>query len=316
MSFRIANRAALDREMIRVIRAQVAEAAKKAGGQKLPLTERIHVARSSCKKVRAALRLIRRHDPGLYQRENACFRDAARMLAHYRDDDVMISCLEDLEASKPLPPAVRKFFAAEQAGLEAKRKVEHSDAGTLGPDLDQFVRHMHTALRRLARHKLDRIAFRVVTDGYAETYRKARRAMPAPRSTAAAQFHEWRKWTKMCGYQSRLLRDAWPAVMKARSKAYAELGDVLGAEHDLTVLREFLKTRVNSAEDQAPESIGLRLVDERRRELRRRAIELGRRLFADKPRATGKHLKLFWNATLATGKSPIEPHEIVAGASD
>ncbi len=296
MAFKIAHRAALDRELMRVIRWQVAEAVRKAGSRKLSGTDRVHVARTSCKKVRAALRLIRFHEPELYARENGWFRDSARQLARFRDADVMIACLEDLGAAKSLAPSTRQFFAAEQAHIEEQRRAEHAGTGLLKSELNRFTRRMRTAARRLEGRALAGLTFKVLADGYVATYRKARRAMPSSPAAADARFHEWRKWTKMCGYQGRLLRDAWPAVMKAWTLEYAELGDVLGTEHDLSVLRQHLMDQVGPGSDLVSAAAALRVVENRRRELRRRAIALGQRLFAHKPRAAGRHLALLWKS--------------------
>ncbi len=306
MSFRIATCAAPGGEIVRIIRFLAKDAARKAGSEKHPPSERIHVARSSCKKMRAALLLIRRYDARFYKRENAWLRNAARRLARYRDDDVMIARLQDLSAGRPVPPSVRKFFSAQRSQLEARREVDHSSTGTLGQELHRFVQTMRVVSRRLPRHALHGLRFKDVTAGYVATYRKAREAMPSSGTAADPRFHEWRKWTKMCGHQSRLLRGAWPAVMKARSKAYTELGDVLGAEHDLTVLHDFLKEHGGTSGPAAAKTAGLMRVAERRRKLREQAIVLGRRLFADKPRVAGEHLTLFWKASLATGKCPVE----------
>jgi len=294
MSFKIAHDAELDREIVRVIRWQAAEAARKAGAKKLNLTERVHVARTACKKVRAVLRLVREHDGVFYERENEWFRDSAQQLASYRDFDVMIDSVKGLQDTKPLAPTLRSFLVAEQERLETRRREEHAGTGSLGDEMERFVRRMRIATHRLARRRLGGLTFKAVVDGFVATYQKARHTMPPEGTKAAEKFHEWRKGTKMCGYQSRLLRDAWPAVMKAQAEAYSELGDILGKEHDLAMLGEHLMDRVGPESDAAAATSVLRLVEMKRDELHRRALSLGSRLFAEKPGAVGRHLELFW----------------------
>ena len=59
--------------------------------------EAVHEARKDMKKLRALLRLARGElGRQTYDRENACFRDAARELAGQRDADVMLETLDRL----------------------------------------------------------------------------------------------------------------------------------------------------------------------------------------------------------------------------
>src|SRR6185312_13653266 len=101
MDFQLDCRAPLGREIRRVVRGEIASATRPPGKAASSLTERVHRARASCKRARAALLLLRDVRPRLYAEENAWFRDAARRLARFRDVDVMLACLAEFLATSP-----------------------------------------------------------------------------------------------------------------------------------------------------------------------------------------------------------------------
>lgn len=294
MAFQLDRRAPLDRELLRVIRWQIADAARESISTKCSVAERIHHARSSCKKVRAALLLIRGSCPQLYARENAWFRDSARRLARFRDVDVMLACVGEFLAKTPARQPARPFLLAVRGRLLARQRHERSGHASLRRELVRFGRRMRSAHRRLAGVKLKGVHCDEVMAGFATTYRRSRRSMPAADTHAAARFHQWRKWTKSCAYQCRLLRVAWPPVMKVLWHEFSELGDTLGAEHDLSLLREYLKHPDDPAHDAPGAAAGIRLVEQRRAHHRHAAIALGRKLLADKPRAVAHRMRRWW----------------------
>jgi hypothetical protein len=73
-----------------------------------------------------------------------------------------------------------------------------------------------------------------------------------------------------------------------------EIGELLGADHDLAVLRQ----RVEDEGVLAPETEEalLRRIDARRADHQREAIELGRRLYAEKPALLTQRLGRLWKA--------------------
>ena len=297
MAFHLHSHAALDREIMRVVRQQIAEAAQAAAGRHHSCAQRIHRARASCKKVRATLRLVRRQSPRPCARENAWFRDSARRLARFRDADVMLAGLQDLLLKHASNRADRIFFEAIRRRLLAQRRAERSGVSGLQHELDRFVLRMRAADRRLAREKLDGVDFAVVADGFAATYRRARQAARSGGPRDAAWFHLWRKRVKAHGYQCRLLGDLWPAMMKTLGREVSTLGDLLGDEHDLSLLRDYLRDTANALGHEASAAAGIRLIETRRAELRRAALALGRRLFADKPRVVERRLLQWWKAS-------------------
>jgi hypothetical protein len=99
---------------------------------------------------------------------------------------------------------------------------------------------------------------------------------------------------KYLRHQFGLLRRVWPDMLEAMEDTADELGERLGTDHDLAVLRE----RVETAPSLAPtvrEAL-LRRIDARREEHQREALALGRRLYAEKPSALRQRLGRLWDA--------------------
>jgi CHAD domain-containing protein len=107
-------------------------------------------------------------------------------------------------------------------------------------------------------------------------------------------FHEWRKQVKYLRHQLDLLRPAWPDVLRAMAGTADEIAELLGADHDLAVLRE--KAMAEPVLSSETQQALLDRIDERRSEHQREAIDLGRRLFAEKPSSLTQRLGRLWKA--------------------
>jgi len=95
-------------------------------------------------------------------------------------------------------------------------------------------------------------------------------------------------------YQLRLLRDAWPKVMKATADEAKALSRVLGDDHDLAVLAQLVADdRDLTGEPSADRDRLLELIDRRRGELLEQARQQGRRLYAESPKAFRRRLQTY-----------------------
>ena len=138
------------------------------------------------------------------------------------------------------------------------------------------ARHRRLDVQGARRGRADRLAASAPTP----TGRKAfARADAKP---SAHNLHEWRKRVKDLWYQQQLLEDSWPGVMKAQAKEAKKLSKLLGDDHDLTVLAE----HVDDPELHA-------LIDRRREELLEDARALGRRIYAERPKAFARRSRRY-----------------------
>lgn len=96
------------------------------------------------------------------------------------------------------------------------------------------------------------------------------------------QVHEWRKRVKDLWYQQRLLTPACPELLEPTAQEMHRLTDLLGDEHDLSVLITRLDGLPLAEEDRQRVAEWAAV---RQAELRRSAIDLGTRLYAESPKA-------------------------------
>lgn len=256
--------------------------------------EATHDARKRTKKLRALLRLVRPElGNEVYRRENRALRDAARQLSAVRDAWVLVEALDEL-----LTPGNDALTEHSVAPLRASLVQEHRDlqAGqgendTLGRAASEYER----VLARVSRWKLPNHGWDSLDDGLETVVRDGRQLMAKACSGGQAEdFHEWRKQVKYLRHQFELVRPAWPDVLEAMAGTASEIGDLLGTDHDLAVLRERVL-------DEAALSVETRRallerIDKRRDECQREAIALGRRLYAEKPSALTNRLARLWKA--------------------
>jgi CHAD domain-containing protein len=256
--------------------------------------EATHDARKRTKKLRALLRLVR---PALgddvYRRENRALRDASRQLSAVRDAWVLVEALDGL-----LTPGTDTLTEHSVAPLRASLVQEHRDlqAGqgendTLGRASSEYER----ILARVSGWKLPDHGWNSLDDGLETVVRDGRQLMAKASSGGQAEdFHEWRKQAKYLRHQLELVRPAWPDMLEAMADTAAEIGDLLGTDHDLAVLRERVLGEPGLSNE--TRQALLNRIDERREECQREAIALGRRLYAEKPSALTNRLGRLWKA--------------------
>jgi CHAD domain-containing protein len=81
----------------RILRQQTHQALEALNESQLLSDEVVHEVRKQLKKVRAALRLLRKAlGSRIYDHENAFFRDVARPLTEVRDAKILIDTLDQL----------------------------------------------------------------------------------------------------------------------------------------------------------------------------------------------------------------------------
>ena len=257
--------------------------------------EAVHDARKSVKKARALLRLVR---PGLdsaaYRAELTALRDAGRLLSGTRNADVMLATIDALAArfAGHLPAATFE-------------DLRHGAAARLGDrDGDDPIPRAVAALRAIAARveewPLERCDWADVRAGAKRSYARGRNRWKEARSSGDAEpLHEWRKRVKDLWYHQRLLRELWPGVLKAYADEADRLGDLLGDDHDLAVLAAFLEADEGELHTLADLAEIRGLIEQRRGELQVEARALGRRLYADTPKAFDRRLAACVRATLS-----------------
>ncbi len=254
----------------------------------------VHGVRKDLKKLRAALRLVRDGlDEDFYRAQNRRYREAGRLLSDARDAQVKLDTLAALDEcyGSEVP---ERSAAAWRRELENEREevVEGSD-GESRARLQEAKEALSAGAEDLAEWPIEGHGWSLIESGLSRGYRDARKAMKRARSSRSAEdVHDWRKRTKDLWYHLRLLRGIWKPVIGELAEQAHALGDLLGDHHDLTVLAADLESRDGIEER---ERLG-ELIERRQEELLKKALKLGSRLFAEKPKAFRRRFRLYWRA--------------------
>jgi CYTH domain-containing protein/CHAD domain-containing protein len=275
----------------RVAAGRAAKAARKLSKIEDDGADVIHGARKDLKKLRAVLRLVR---PALgkkvYGRQNCLYRDAGRLLSDSRDTEVKVETLDDLEErfGAEFPGAVAEPWRRD---LERERYAAAADAGgELAGRVEQAAALIEEGREEIASWPLDKDSFDLVAPGLLKAYADGREELALVRKKPSEErVHEWRKRAKDLWYHLRILRELWPGVLGETADQAHALADLLGDHHDLAVLVEDLGGR----DTIDPDAIRT-LIERRQEELLERAVGLGERLYAEKPKAFGKRLDRYW----------------------
>jgi CHAD domain-containing protein len=274
----------------RCAREQLAGAAERLERAEEDPVTAVHEARKHLKKTRALLRLAR---PALgrkaYRRENGALRDAGLALSGTRDADVRVAtaaALADRAAGRvPVDvfDALRDALGAEAAGGQ----------GDPSATFTGVIEALRAAELRVEAWPLERADWETVLAGVTRAYARGREAFAVVRATPEPELlHAWRKRAKDLWYHQRLLAPAWRDVLGAQAEAAHALSELLGDDHDLAVLATRL---ADDAPPLAPAVDAQRaelraLVAHRSDELRADAVRLGRRVYAESPKAFSRRL--------------------------
>ncbi len=251
----------------------------------------IHAARKDLKKLRSVLRLARAPlGEELYRRENERFRDAARLLSASRDAEVKVATLAALESrfGKEIPSASAWGWRRQLS----RERDEAASAGTGAEQIEAAVAAIGAGRAAIEEWPLDGDSWKLLGPGLERGYRRGRAAMAATAADPDAELvHAWRKRVKDLWYHLRLLRKAWPELLEPSVERAHRLSDLLGDHHDLTLLAEDLAGR----EGVGSKAQMTELIERRQAELLDEALELGSRLYAEKPKAFRRRIRAYWS---------------------
>jgi CHAD domain-containing protein len=257
----------------------------------------VHDARKRLKKARSAMRLVRDDLGDVRPAENAVLRDAARAVSGVRDAHVLLRTLEATarpEDGSALPDAavapLRRILEERRDRLVA---AAHADGGAAVA----AAAEIGDVRVRVPLWPLEEESFAAARAGLLRQYRRGRRAMSGclGGEDDDEAWHEWRKRVKDLWYALRILEPVAPAPLGAMVAEADALGDVLGEHNDVAVLASAV-TEHEDALEPADVTLLREAIRRRRAGLRRTATPLGRRLYAERPKALGRRLQAYWDA--------------------
>lgn len=303
MAYRLKLQEPVIRGARRVAIEQIDRAKKELGARKTGQSA-VHETRKCLKRIRALLRLLR---PGLedtaFRELNAELRDIAALLAPARDREILLETIAKLEAPATKPASAA--LATLKPLIESQRRA---GARTSAASIEEALRRLEEVSRPLSKLTLEPADFTSIKRGLRTSFRKARQAFAdAYRDGSSEAFHEWRKLVQRHWRHMQLLSRAWPEHMEARVEAARQLSQLLGDDHDLSVLAAFVDglPRETLGATQAQEI--KRLITKRQTELRQGAAPRGAMLFSGRARSFARELRTMWESAQRLGKIETAP---------
>jgi CHAD domain-containing protein len=276
------------------------------GASKRDLPAAVHATRKDLKRLRAALRLGRDAlGEQTYDRENTACRMAGRRLSATRDAQVLVETLDELtqrfdgELAPGLTSALRRRLHDEQ---ERATAALHEDDAVIATTASELAE----ARTRTAAWTLDDAGFAALEPGLRRIYRRGRKRMrAAAKQPTTENLHEARKRAKDLWHATQILRPAAPKKLKRLSKRAHRLADLLGDDHDLAVLRDYALRHPQCFEDESSKQALLGVLDRRRDALQRRALALGRELYAQSPKRFVAGIERGWRKRAGARPAPL-----------
>ncbi len=279
MPYRLEATEPIDEGVRRIAGEQIERALRELADAGKDPHDKALAVRKRCKKVRGLIRLVRPAFEG-YARENEAFRDAARSLAGLRDAAAMLETFDQLIADDINPS---RFTPIRE---ELVRKRDEAARANVDEALGRFGEAMERAQLRAQTWTIEGEGFEALGGGLGRTYARAQAEMAQAYDLRSAEaFHEWRKRIKYDRYHTRLLTEAWERAADDRYEQAKTVSDLLGVDHDLSELGVFLGSGARELSAQ---------IHRRQTDLRLRAHELGRQLYADAPKEHVRRVERLW----------------------
>ncbi|MCP8689079.1 CHAD domain-containing protein [Marinobacterium sedimentorum] len=274
MAFRIRRSRPLPKEVAKAARGELKRVGRQLAKPLDDGDESIHQLRVGMKRIRALLLLIREPmgEPA-YRAGQARCKALADSYAGSRDASVGLTLLSGLLLSDPDPEQRLRISTGFERALPAGVSKH--------PPLDAAVEELRLMRHQVRSWPIGSLRLRHLSGRLKRQYGRARRLNRQVRADdAMILMHEWRKVVKQLLYQLDLLAGSGDEKLR---KHLRQLGARLGELHDLDMLELQIESRAELfwLDDRL---LLRRLMQQRRRSLRTRALHHGDKVFASKPK--------------------------------
>jgi CHAD domain-containing protein len=291
MGFRLKLREPLPDGLKRVFREQIQSALQLC---RHPAKERgvtVHEVRKHLKKLRAAMRLAAGEvGKNRHTREDRCVREIGRLVSDLRDAQVRLQTLIQLRDETAKGSDENHFPRIEELLSLERESFSAAFAGWQ----KQAIPRLERVGERLSKWPLSGIIWKQICGAVGKIYKRGQRGLAKTiKKPVPENFHAWRKRVKDLWYQLRILQPLNRVVLEKIAADTEVLGELLGREHDF----DFLLARLEKEEGDdvlRDELVQLqKLIRKRGKRLCRDALELGRRFYAEPPKAFAKRISIF-----------------------
>lgn len=306
MAYRVKIAARLDKDIRRLLAAQTGRAIGYLSGAIDQGASSIHATRKALKRSRSILRLAK---PGLsgksFTQHDRAFRDIARLLSHDRDREVIADTLRLLAAK-----SAGDYKTALLAALDELNTINLNGADhlTTEDNISRAIALLQKQDRAIHSLQLKKARIATLAAGYAATYAEGRKALKAAyRINNDEAFHTFRKSLQHHWRHCQLLAPAWPDLMNVRIAAARDLSQLIGNDHDLSLVIAHFTTPSAATLDASDRT---RIVNAAKAEqvlLRTEVAPLAHRLYALKPRDMQRLIVDLWPAANRLAKHRRNP---------
>ncbi len=229
--------------------------------------------RKKCKQVRAIAKSVRVPLGDEYFLFNQLVREAAGELAPLRDAHAALKTVDDLRSDsekkrrKDLDVVLAKQTEVVQGTMERLL-------------IDESRLRRCSELLTLARGRVVQWNLpddpEILAVGIRAIFKKGKREFGAARRELTTdRLHRWRSSVKVLWYETRMIEAAAPDVLTPLVEQLDELAQILGADHDLTILIERLESKPKQAGGKKRSRRAVKAARKQRKRLRKEAIRRG-----------------------------------------
>jgi CHAD domain-containing protein len=254
----------------------------------------VHSARKCLKRLRSLLLLAR---PGMPEPSFVDLTERlasiARGLAPARDAHALIDAVDKLQRETGSGPGLGPIQSL-RAWLEKRRHAaEQNLERSAASDAMRGLLEVRPAFAGLAVYPDD---FRSLAKGLRLCYRETRKSFQHGFATDRDEdLHEWRKGVQHHWRQMQLLAPCFPSELTARAEAARTLSQILGDDHDISLLGRLISTPTMTFGTQEETAAFLRRCRKRHKALRKEASTQGELLFAERSRPFSERIAAYWS---------------------
>lgn len=285
------------------IRRILAEQLIKASADLSPSNEDfhdgIHNARKCFKQIRSLLRLVQGDlNSNLCQQKKHWFQLAGQQLSAVRDAEAIIEAFDRLTESPIITKKVSKKSLQPtqilRKALIKRRDDIASNQRNLRHDASQLSRELSDIRSHLDDWPIVHSNFSTIAGNFKSNYQRGLKALKqADKTPSNNHFHQWRKRTKDFDYHCRLLQKCWPAFMVPTISNAKALEELLGQDHDLSVLQDVLEKEKVLFDRNAYREIKV-LAKGHQKTLRKKALKTGKKIYKHSPAILTRKLTNHW----------------------
>jgi CHAD domain-containing protein len=305
MAYRLRAAKPFTTEFRVVARKQLSQAIRLLEEQPDGPHEAVHAARKRFKRVRALYRLVEPEAKEFRRQENARIREVARTLSAVRDATALIETVDYLATHATSPDEFAALTVASKALTERRDRIaeEEHDLAAKMKAASAASREAIAALEQLDLDDRPAPTSRRLSKAWKKQRQRALAALAACEDHADAEhFHELRKAGQIYWMHLSLLRDAWLSAMLAKQQQAKELVDLLGHEHDLSVLTGLVNENPELFGESDTLARVLGAIIARQQALRQEALEKAHEVFAETAERESDLIAILWHEAMALAR--------------